>query len=84
MTLNSNGDGTFTQTRLAVHEVRLEIFDATGRSVRPRADQWFPAGTQAVVWDGVDHAGHPTASGTYLYRIRVRDGSRSGRLTLIR
>jgi hypothetical protein len=68
----------------APQPVRIDLFDAGGRLVRGLADRWFPAGSQVVAWDGKDLAGNPAAAGTYLYRLLGRDGSRTGRLTIVR
>ena len=44
----------------------------------------LPAGHQQVTWRGTDDAGHPQASGVYLYRLEA-DGLRAvRRMTLVR
>jgi len=63
--------------------VRLRVYDAQGRIVRSLADRSFPAGTQAVTWDGRDDAGERLPAGTYFYQIAARDGSRTGRIVRI-
>ena len=64
--------------------VRIDLFDAGGRWVRALTDRWFPAGSQAVTWDGTDRAGSPVTAGAYVYRVLGRNGSGTGKFTLIR
>ncbi|MEZ4397645.1 MAG: right-handed parallel beta-helix repeat-containing protein [Candidatus Krumholzibacteriia bacterium] len=64
--------------------VRLEIFDLKGARVATLLDGPLPAGHQQVTWRGTDDAGHPQASGVYLYRLEA-DGLRAvRRMTLVR
>jgi hypothetical protein len=58
--------------------VRLEVFDAAGRSVKVLVDGTQPAGEHEVNWDGRDSRGVMSASGVYFYRLTA------GRTALIR
>jgi hypothetical protein len=49
--------------------VTLRIYDVSGRLVRTLADGTQTAGQKTVTWDGLNDAGNPVASGTYLYRL---------------
>ena len=55
-------------------DVRIEIFDATGRRVRLLLDSRLAAGRHSFSWDGQGDRGSPIASGTYL--VRTSAGSR--------
>jgi flagellar hook assembly protein FlgD len=68
----------------APQAIRIDVFDADGRLVRALTDRWFPAGSQIVAWDGADRAGNPAGTGTYLYRLRGREGAFTGRLAVVR
>ena len=50
-------------------DVRLGVYDLSGRRIRALADRPFPAGGGEVAWDGRD--GHGTAVGAGLYWIRM-------------
>ena len=54
---------------------QLTVYDVTGRAVRTLADGSLGSGVHTVVWDGVDDAGRPCASGAYVYRLMVSGGS---------
>ena len=65
-------------------QVRLQLFDASGRLVRTLLDGEVPAGFQSVVWDGRTSAGQPAASGIYFYRLSTPEGTLQHSLVLSR
>jgi hypothetical protein len=65
-------------------DVRLGIFDASGRLVRELVDSTLPAGSHAVVWDGRDGKGRAAPGGIYFYQLQVDDAHLTGRITLLR
>ncbi|MCB9514387.1 MAG: hypothetical protein H6694_08765 [Candidatus Latescibacteria bacterium] len=66
----------------AAGQVRLEILDAQGRSIRRLLDAPLSAGPGYVLWDGHDDRGALAASGVYLARLSV-DGREAGRQKLL-
>ncbi len=51
-------------------DVRLEIYDTSGKIVRRLIDgERYEPGVYKVVWDGTDDHGNRVASGIYLYRM---------------
>ena len=66
-------------------DVRLEIFDPSGRRVRAFERAGAPAGPGAFDWDGRSSDGRELATGVYLYRMEQSGhGSATGRVTLVR
>jgi YVTN family beta-propeller protein len=65
--------------------VRIEVFDVTGRRVRDLLDRDLTRGTHVVGWDSRDQNGRPVASGAYFARLLV-DDRRVGtkRMTVLR
>ncbi|GAB4363588.1 MAG: hypothetical protein Kow0042_01590 [Calditrichia bacterium] len=51
--------------------VKLVMYDLLGREVKTLVNKWLPAGLYTLHWDGTDDAGHPVASGVYLYRLQA-------------
>jgi hypothetical protein len=49
----------------------LRVFDSTGRLVRTLIDGAPLPADHAVVWDGSDALGRPSAAGVYFYRLDV-------------
>ncbi|MBI5266760.1 MAG: T9SS type A sorting domain-containing protein [candidate division Zixibacteria bacterium] len=63
-----------TQIRFALPgpaNVRLTIYNLLGEEVVTLAEGAYPAGTQTVVWRGIDRNGQSVASGVYLYRLEA-------------
>ena len=64
--------------------ILLTIYNIDGRLVRVLADGHFQAGRHAVVWDGLNEAGWPAPSGSYLYQFKTPGFQQSKNLTLVR
>ncbi len=65
-------------------QVRLLVYDVTGRVVRVLEDQEMAAGTHSVHWDGRDDQGRMRSSGIYLARLETGAETRTVKLTLLR
>jgi len=66
-------------------DVKLNVYDVTGRVVRNLYDRpATPAGRYTVAWDGRDDAGHDLPGGMYFYRLDTEHGSDSGRAVKLR
>jgi len=61
-------------------DVRVEIYDATGRRLRTIAEGPLGPGPHQVVWDGRDDAGRRTASGVYFAQVRSATEAVAGKL----
>ncbi len=60
------------------------IHDMLGRAVRTLADGPRPAGRGSAVWNGLDDAERPVASGIYVVRLTAGNTVRARRITLLR
>ena len=54
--------------------VELSVFNVLGQQVRTLVNGSRQAGYYRLEWDGMDDAGQPVASGTYLTRLQTREG----------
>ena len=63
-------------------DVRLEVFDAAGRSVRLLQDGAMGSGLHTVNWDGTNEAGSALGTGVYFYRLDA-EGERMTRKMLL-
>ncbi|MBU2501055.1 choice-of-anchor D domain-containing protein [bacterium] len=52
-------------------QVRITIYDVTGRRVAGLVDQALPAGPHSRIWQGRDDAGRPLPSGAYYLRLEA-------------
>jgi hypothetical protein len=65
-------------------DVRIRIFDVTGRLVRTLVDGWQSPGRRSVAWDGRDSGGGIVASGVYFYRMEAPGFERTRKMVLLR
>ena len=63
---------------------RLEVFTLIGQRVAVLHQGAQKAGYHRLRWDGRDAAGHPLASGMYLYRLVTDETILTRKLTLLR
>jgi hypothetical protein len=64
-------------------ELRLSIYDASGRTVRVLADGSFPTGTHEFDWDLRETGGTRVGSGLYFVRLTAASGERRGRMVVV-
>ena len=62
----------------------LSIYGTTGQLVRRLVHGPETSGSHSVVWDGLDEAGRPSASGVYFCRLLVGGQGQVGRMVLVR
>jgi flagellar hook assembly protein FlgD len=55
-------------------QVQLEIYDLLGQRIRHWPAQFRDAGFHHVIWDGLNDAGMPVASGEYFVRFIAEPG----------
>lgn len=65
-------------------EVRLELFDLTGRCLRTLGGGVRSAGVSELRWDGLDATGNAAPAGVVFYRANVGEKVFSGRLIVLR
>lgn len=65
-------------------DVRINIFDVSGRRVRELVSKRMTAGTHTVEWDGLDSSGGTSASGVYFYRFSAGSTTISKKMILLR
>lgn len=63
---------------------RVNIYDASGRLVRTVAEGSYPAGYNAVIWDGTDGRGARVATGIYFLRSENAGERRTMKLAVLR
>lgn len=64
--------------------VKLQIFDMTGRLVKTMVAGQVEAGVHTMTWNATDNAGAPVASGVYLYRIQAGNFVKVNKMTLLK
>jgi flagellar hook assembly protein FlgD len=86
-----NGDGIADTTTMSVNlnqdaggQVRIEIFDYTGRLVRALVHEENLSGPISIVWDGKDENGERVSIGPYIYQVSIGREIRNGVLVVAR
>lgn len=62
--------------------IALKIFDMLGQEVRTLIDEFRPAGSYEVSWDGKNNAGQRVPSGMYLYRVEAQGLAQTKKMIL--
>lgn len=65
-------------------QVRLEIYDVSGRLVRNLVDAVQEPGRHTIRWDADDDRGGKVPSGTYYYRLRTGDQEASRSMVVVK
>jgi len=63
--------------------IHLSIISTTGRIIRILVNEIQDPGNYTVIWDGRDTRGNIVASGIYLYRIHMKDATRTRKMLLV-
>ncbi len=88
--LEQNAPNPFTEStkiyfRLVKQsDVKLEIVDIFGNTIRTLANGVLPAQLHEVVWSGDTESGAFAPAGTYVYRLTVGNEVKIGKMTLVR
>jgi len=64
--------------------VRLEVYDISGRRIRTLVDQKMSAGLHQVNWNGENDYGNQVGSGVYIYRMNAGTYESSKKMMLLR
>jgi hypothetical protein len=65
-------------------DLRVEIFDLSGRRLRTLVDQYQAAGYRQLTWNGLDNRGAPCASGLYFIRLQAAGEIRTRKALLLK
>ena len=64
--------------------VKLSVYDMSGRLVRELANQHYSAGEHSVVWQGRDSTGRAMSSGNYILHMITNQGVETSKMSLVR
>ncbi len=65
-------------------QVKINIYNIAGKSVRKLIDTKMPAGHHSVEWDGTDDTNNALGSGVYFYRMTTSDYQDLKKLILLK
>jgi hypothetical protein len=64
--------------------VKIDIYDATGRSIRNLTNSTYESGNHSVTWDGKDAKDYRVANGIYFYTLETPERSITKKLILMK
>ncbi|PID26885.1 MAG: hypothetical protein CR982_08145 [Candidatus Cloacimonadota bacterium] len=66
-------------------EVKIEIFNRSGRLVREISNNYRSSGKHWIEWNGKDNSNNSLSSGVYYYRVSTPEGfSKIGKAVMIK
>ena len=65
-------------------DVKLAVYDILGRMVVTLVNGKQEKGYRTITWNGKDHAGRPSASGVYFYKLVAGDFVQTRKMVLLR
>ncbi|NHZ84780.1 MAG: T9SS type A sorting domain-containing protein [Planctomycetia bacterium] len=65
-------------------DVKISIYDMTGRLVRELVNQTMTVGSKTINWDGMDEVGNPVSGGVYFYNLQTGDYSQTKKMVLMK
>jgi flagellar hook assembly protein FlgD len=65
-------------------DVRLDIYDITGRLVKTLLSRTLDYGNHQLIWNGTDNREQDVASGVYFYKLSADNKSTTKRMLLLR
>jgi serine protease len=80
----SRGEAALSLRLSRPGNVRVQLYDVTGRLVRTLDRGSYPAGERVVRWDGKDDRGERVGSGVYFFHAETPDGVENRRVAVLR
>jgi hypothetical protein len=79
----SSSTGVQFETR-AHQDLRVAVYDVTGRLVASLLDGFAHPGLHEIVWDGTGRAGEPLPPGVYIIMVETGSAARSEKVVIVR
>jgi len=64
--------------------VKISIYDTSGRLIRELVDHTMTVGSQTINWDGKDESGNPVSGGVYLYNLHTGNYNQTKKMVLMK
>lgn len=64
--------------------VKIAIYDMTGRLIRELVNQTMTIGSKTISWDGKDDRGNPVSGGIYFYKLQAVDFTQTRKMVLMK
>jgi hypothetical protein len=64
--------------------INLNVYDLLGRKVRELVNDYQPAGTKSVIWNGTNDQGAAVSAGVYLFQIQAGEFVQTKKMVLLK
>ncbi|MDD5530719.1 MAG: T9SS type A sorting domain-containing protein [bacterium] len=64
--------------------VKVSIYDLSGRTIKVLSDSWVKSGKHNIIWDGLNETGQNALPGVYLYKIQTGKSTETHKLLKIK
>lgn len=64
--------------------VKIDIYDVTGRLIRTLIDTYKETGNHKIMWDGITDSGYKSASGVYFYNFRAGEFTETKKMIILK
>ncbi len=65
-------------------DVKISIYDMTGRLIKELVNETMTVGSKTINWDGKDESGNPVSAGIYLYNLQTGDYNQTKKMVLLK
>ena len=65
-------------------DVKISIYDMTGRLIKELLNERLTVGDHTINWDGNDEMGNPVSGNVYFYNLQTGDYSQTKKMVLIK
>ena len=79
-----NPSTTIALTLYSLNEIKIEIINVLGQTVKRYNMGVLAAGRHEVIWDGADNGGGQVVSGIYFYRVTADGTAKTRKMLLLR
>ena len=82
---NPFNPGTYIDFKMdSPGKITLEIFDLLGQKISTLYNGYLFSGFYHYYWDGLNSRGLPVSSGTYIFRLKMKNSVQSHKMNLLR
>jgi C1A family cysteine protease len=79
-----NGTTTISYSLAQPSEVKIRIYNVSGRLIKTLLDSEMIAGNHSLIWKGEDERGNQTSSGVYFIRIKAGNYTKTRKIIYLR
>lgn len=80
----TSGSATVSYQLSNPTNIRIAVYDVTGRQIKTLVSDERPAGEHQLIWEGTDNSGRSVSSGVYFVKMQAGEYQSKKKVTLLR